>query len=113
MEGKEPLTRHHEQIRSEDRPGEGDEIDAVVCSNDGMAGGVVSALKARGLEGIPSVVADARGIRKAYLDEFSGFLRAVERGCRARQIDYLRLNTQLQFDVPLSAFLTRRQASKQ
>ena len=67
----------------------------------------------RGLEGIPSVVADARGIRKAYLDEFSGFLRAVERGCRARQIDYLRLNTQLQFDVPLSAFLTRRQASKQ
>ena len=66
-----------------------------------------------GLEGIPSVVADSRGIRKAYLDEFSDFLRAVERGCRARQIDYLRLNTQQRFDVPLSAFLTRRQAAQQ
>ncbi len=66
-----------------------------------------------GLEGSPSVVADPRGIRKAYLDEFSGFLRAVERGCRARQIDYLRLNTQQRFDVPLSAFLTRRLVAQQ
>ncbi len=30
-----------------------DEIDAVVCSNDGMAGGVVAALRAQGLSGIP------------------------------------------------------------
>jgi D-xylose transport system substrate-binding protein len=28
-------------------------VDAVVCSNDGMAGGVVAALTAQGLEGIP------------------------------------------------------------
>lgn len=66
-----------------------------------------------GLEGIPSVVADPRGIRKAYRAEISGFLRTVERGCRARQIDYLRLNTQQRFDIPLSAFLTRRQAGRQ
>ena len=29
------------------------EVDAVVCSNDGMAGGVVAALSAQGLTGIP------------------------------------------------------------
>jgi len=28
-------------------------VDAVVCSNDGMAGGVLAALKAQGLEGLP------------------------------------------------------------
>lgn len=28
-------------------------VDAVVCSNDGMAGGVVAALRAQGLEGLP------------------------------------------------------------
>ena len=31
----------------------GNRIDAVVCSNDGMAGGVVAALTAQGMEGIP------------------------------------------------------------
>jgi len=28
-------------------------VDAVVCSNDGMAGGVISALRAQGLDGLP------------------------------------------------------------
>jgi D-xylose transport system substrate-binding protein len=31
----------------------GDEVDAIVCSNDAMAGGVVAALAARGLHGTP------------------------------------------------------------
>ena len=31
----------------------GNRVDAVVCSNDGMAGGVVAALRAQGLEGLP------------------------------------------------------------
>jgi len=31
----------------------GDRVDAVVCSNDGMAGGVLAALQAQGLEGLP------------------------------------------------------------
>ena len=31
----------------------GNRVDAVVCSNDGMAGGVLAALKAQGLEGLP------------------------------------------------------------
>jgi D-xylose transport system substrate-binding protein len=30
-----------------------DRVDAVVCSNDGMAGGVIAALRAQGLEGVP------------------------------------------------------------
>ena len=31
----------------------GDRVDAIVCSNDGMAGGVAAALRAQGLEGTP------------------------------------------------------------
>ena len=31
----------------------GGKVDAVVCSNDGMAGGVVAALSARGIKGVP------------------------------------------------------------
>ena len=31
----------------------GNKVDAVVCQNDGMAGGVVAALTAKGLQGIP------------------------------------------------------------
>ncbi len=30
-----------------------DRVDAIVCSNDGMAGGVAAALRSQGLEGIP------------------------------------------------------------
>ncbi|MBW2274810.1 MAG: D-xylose ABC transporter substrate-binding protein [Deltaproteobacteria bacterium] len=30
-----------------------DRVDVIVCSNDGMAGGVVAALSAQGLEGVP------------------------------------------------------------
>ena len=36
-----------------------DAVDAVVCSNDGMAGGVVAALSAQGLAGIPVSGQDA------------------------------------------------------
>jgi D-xylose transport system substrate-binding protein len=38
-----------EQILTANR----DRVDAVVCSNDGMAGGVVAALSAQGLTGVP------------------------------------------------------------
>ena len=31
----------------------GDKVDAVVASNDGTAGGVVAALSARGIKGVP------------------------------------------------------------
>lgn len=37
----------------------GDAVDAVACSNDGMAGGVVAALSAQGLAGIPVSGQDA------------------------------------------------------
>jgi len=38
-----------EQILTTNR----DRVDAVVCSNDGMAGGVLAALRAQGLDGLP------------------------------------------------------------
>ena len=38
-----------EQILTANR----DRVDAIVCSNDGMAGGVVAALRSQGLEGTP------------------------------------------------------------
>ncbi len=34
----------------------------------------------RGLEQLPDVLAEPRALRKAYLDEFGGFLRAGEAG---------------------------------
>jgi D-xylose transport system substrate-binding protein len=37
----------------------GDAVDAVVCSNDGMAGGVIAALSAQGLSGVPVSGQDA------------------------------------------------------
>ena len=45
----EQAQRIMEQILTANR----DAVDAVVCSNDGMAGGVVAALSAQGMEGVP------------------------------------------------------------
>jgi D-xylose transport system substrate-binding protein len=45
----EQAQRIMEQILTANR----DAVDAVVCSNDGMAGGVVAALAAQGMEGVP------------------------------------------------------------
>lgn len=62
----------------------------------------------RGLEQLPNVVADPRGLRKAYLQQFGRFLRRVKKGCRMHQIDYVLMRTDQSFDVALSSYLASR-----
>ena len=47
------LPERAQQVMEQILTATGNGVDAVVCSNDGMAGGVVAALRAQGLEGLP------------------------------------------------------------
>jgi len=60
------------------------------------------------LEAMPPVLAEPRGIRKAYLSELHLFLQRIEMGCRSLQIDYELLRTDLAFDEALRRFLKKR-----
>ena len=62
----------------------------------------------KGLEGLPDELADPRALRKAYQQEFTGFLRQVRQGCRDVGMEYTLLRTDQPLDVALSSFLTRR-----
>ncbi len=62
----------------------------------------------RGLEEMPQVLAEPRGLRKAYLRELDRFLQAVKHGCRDRRIDYVQLRTDQPLDLAISSFLTTR-----
>ena len=62
----------------------------------------------RGLEQWPEALAEPRAIRKAYLEEFQGFLHRVKRGCRAHRIDYVQLRTDQSLEVALSNYLASR-----
>jgi uncharacterized protein (DUF58 family) len=61
-----------------------------------------------GLEEWPQVLADPRSLRKAYLQEFHAYLRALKQGCRAQRIDYVEMRTDQPLDVALSTYLSRR-----
>jgi len=61
-----------------------------------------------GLEAEPSVLAEPRALRKAYLRQFEGFVRQVQRGCRMHQMDYVPMRTDRPVDVALSSFLGGR-----
>ena len=62
----------------------------------------------RGLEHLPDVLTEPTALRKAYLQEFHGFVDRVQRGCRAQQIDYVQLRTDEPLDVVLSTYLAAR-----
>jgi uncharacterized protein (DUF58 family) len=64
----------------------------------------------KGLEGMPNVLTDPLPLRKAYLEEFGGFLRAVRQGCHANQADYVLMRTDQPLDIVLSAYLASRMA---
>lgn len=61
-----------------------------------------------GLEALPEVLAEPRGVRKAYLDELDKFLERIRVGCRSLQIEYELLRTDQPFDEALRRILTRR-----
>ena len=62
----------------------------------------------QGLESLSEVMVEPRGVRKAYLDELEKFLEQIEAGCRAMQVDYELLRTDLPFDEALRRVLTQR-----
>lgn len=62
----------------------------------------------QGLEALPEVLAEPRGVRQAYLDELQRFLAQIESGCRSLQMDYQLLPTDQPFDEALRRVLTQR-----
>jgi uncharacterized protein (DUF58 family) len=62
----------------------------------------------RGLERTSQVTVEPRGLRRAYLREFQGFLRRLKEGCRGRQIDYVPMRTDESLAVALSSYLASR-----
>jgi uncharacterized protein (DUF58 family) len=64
----------------------------------------------RGLEEFPELLTDPRSLRQGYLDQVATFLTEVKRGCRAQNIDYVQLPTDVDLGVALSAYLAHRLA---
>jgi uncharacterized protein (DUF58 family) len=62
----------------------------------------------RGLEQCPELLTDPRTLRQGYLGEIQTFLVDLQRGCRGENIDYVRLRTDSNLGVALSAYLAER-----
>ena len=62
----------------------------------------------QGLEDLPEVLVEPRGVRQAYLAELHQFLQRIEIGCRSLQVDYELLPTDQPFDEALRRVLTKR-----
>ncbi len=62
----------------------------------------------KGLEQLPEVLVDPRALRKAYLEEFGGFIRRLKKGCRMHRIDYVQMRTDQSLEVALSSYLASR-----
>ena len=65
----------------------------------------------RGLEGLPEVLTDPPGIRDSYLKAFNDHVAAIEAGCRAMEIDYVRLRTDADLGHDLAAYLQKRRGT--
>lgn len=64
----------------------------------------------RGLEGLPEILTDPPSIRASYLKALNDHLTAIENGCRAMEIDYVRLRTDGDLGHSLAAYLEKRQS---
>jgi len=62
----------------------------------------------QGLESLPEVLAEPRGVRQAYLTALHTFLEKIQVGCRSLQVDYELLRTDEPFDDALRRVLTKR-----
>jgi uncharacterized protein (DUF58 family) len=67
-----------------------------------------AATRFRGLEGWADVVVEPRALRRAYLDQFDRYLRRLQHGCRAAQIDHVAMRTDRSLEVALSSYLASR-----
>ncbi len=62
----------------------------------------------RGLEGWNDLVVEPRALRQAYLKQFENYLRRLQQGCRAAQIDYVLLRTDRSLGLALASYLAAR-----
>ncbi|MBX9681891.1 MAG: DUF58 domain-containing protein [Gemmataceae bacterium] len=62
----------------------------------------------RGLEEYPDLLTEPRSLRDSYLEQFNGFLKEIQRGCRDQNIDYVHLKTDTPMNVALSSYLSHR-----
>ncbi len=65
-----------------------------------------------GLEGLPSLIANPRALRKAYLAALGDYTKELERGCLANNVDYVLLDTSTTLDVALSSYLATRAGTR-
>lgn len=66
------------------------------------------ATRFQGLEGWADLVVEPRALRRAYLDQFERYLRRVQHGCRAAQIDHVLMRTDRSLELALSSYLASR-----
>jgi uncharacterized protein (DUF58 family) len=64
----------------------------------------------RGLEGLPEILTDPPGVRASYLKALHDHIAAIEAGCRAMEIDTVRLRTDADLGHELAAYLQKRRA---
>jgi len=62
----------------------------------------------QGLESLPDVLAEPRGVRQAYLAALEKFLELIQEGCKTLQVDYECVRTDQPFDTTLRRLLTSR-----
>ena len=53
----------------------------------------------RGMEQMPELLTDPRSLRDGYLEQLRLFTTELEQGCRAQNIDYVRLRTDKSLDL--------------
>lgn len=63
-----------------------------------------------GLESMPELLVDPRGVRRAYREKIDQFRRTLETRCRNLRVDYLLIRNDQPLDITLSGFLAKRKA---
>src|SRR5947209_1618838 len=66
----------------------------------------------RGMEQLPDLLTDPRSLRDGYLEQLAVFTTELEQGCRAQNIDFVRLGTDRPLGLALSTYLAHRLARK-
>lgn len=62
----------------------------------------------QGLESLPDVLTEPRGVRQAYLAALDNFLELIQEGCKTLQVDYECVRTDQPFEATLRRLLTSR-----
>jgi uncharacterized protein (DUF58 family) len=62
----------------------------------------------RGLEGLPEILTDPLGVRDSYLKALNEHIGVIQDGCRAMEIDFVRLRTDADLGHDLAAYLQKR-----